>query len=61
MAALRRFVDEVLNLGHYGTMADVIHPDYRYYGPDGSRIQGRTGFVTSSASSDRGSPTSPHT
>lgn len=44
LVVLRRFIDEVLNSGHYEALADLIHPDYRYYGPDGTEIQGPEGL-----------------
>jgi len=44
LAVLRRFVDEILNHGRFEVMAELVHPDYRYYGPDGSEISGRDGL-----------------
>lgn len=39
-AVVRRFVDEVLNRGHFDVLAEIVHPDYRYEGPDGTRLAG---------------------
>ena len=44
VAVLRRFVDEILNHGRFDVMAELVHPDYRYFGPDGSQITGRDGL-----------------
>lgn len=44
LAVLRRFVDEILNNGRFEVMAELIHADYRYYGPDGGQISGRDGL-----------------
>jgi steroid delta-isomerase-like uncharacterized protein len=41
---LRRFVDEVLNHGRFEVMTELVHRDYRYYGPDGGQITGRDGL-----------------
>ena len=39
-AVVRRFVDDVLNHGRFGALAEIIHPDYRYVGPDGAQLHG---------------------
>lgn len=39
-AVVRRFVDDVLNHGRFGALAEIIHPDYRYEGPDGAQLHG---------------------
>lgn len=39
-AVVRRFVDDVLNQGRFDDLVDIIHPHYRYEGPDGSRLDG---------------------
>lgn len=39
-AIVRRFVDDVLNQGRLDALADLIHPDYRYEGPDGAVLHG---------------------
>lgn len=44
LAVLRRFVDDVLNRGRFEVMTELVHPDYRYYGPDGGQITGRDGL-----------------
>ena len=44
LVVLRRFVDEILNQGRFEVMAELVHPDYRYYGPDGGQISGREGL-----------------
>lgn len=44
LAVFRRFVDDILNHGRFETMAELVHPDYRYHGPDGGRIAGRDGL-----------------
>lgn len=31
---VRRFVDEVINQGNYSVLDDIVHPNYRYHGPD---------------------------
>ncbi len=38
---VRRFIEEILNRGRFELIADLIHPDYRYYGPDGTQLVGR--------------------
>lgn len=43
-AVLRRFVGEVISQGRYETLPDLIHLDYRYYGPDGGEIRGQEGL-----------------
>lgn len=40
-AIVRRFVTEVINEGRHETIADVIHPGYRYHGPDGEVVDGQ--------------------
>lgn len=40
-AIVRRFVEDVLNRGRRDALADIIHPDYRYEGPDGTRLHGQ--------------------
>ncbi len=44
LTVLRRFVDEILNNGRFEVIAELVHPDYRYYGPGGDRIAGRDGL-----------------
>lgn len=39
-AVVRRFVDDVLNHGRFDALAEIIHPDYRYEGPDGAQLHG---------------------
>lgn len=43
VAVVRRFVAEVINAGRHETVHDVIHPGYRYHGPDGEVTEGREG------------------
>ncbi len=43
-AVVRRFVDDVLNHGRLGALAEIVHPDYRYIGPDGARLEGLDGL-----------------
>lgn len=40
-AIARRFVTEVINAGRHETIPDIIHPGYRYHGPDGEVAEGR--------------------
>lgn len=37
---VRRFVDDVLNHGRLDALTEIIHPDYRYEGPDGAQLHG---------------------
>lgn len=37
---VRRFVDDVLNRGRYEALTEIIHPNYRYEGPDGAQLNG---------------------
>jgi len=37
---VRRFVDDVLNQGRFDELTQIIHPDYRYEGPDGAQLHG---------------------
>jgi steroid delta-isomerase-like uncharacterized protein len=37
---VRRFVDDVLNHGRFDALTEIIHPDYRYEGPDGAQLHG---------------------
>lgn len=37
---VRRFVDEVLNHGRFDGLTEIIHPNYRYEGPDGAQLHG---------------------
>jgi steroid delta-isomerase-like uncharacterized protein len=39
-AVVRRFVDDILNHGRYDALADIVHPDYCYEGPDGAQLHG---------------------
>ena len=39
-AVVRRFVDDVLNQGRFDVLAEIIHPGYRYEGPDGAKLHG---------------------
>ncbi|MDH3306405.1 MAG: ester cyclase [Acidimicrobiia bacterium] len=39
-AVVRRFVADVLNRGRFDVLAEVVHPDYHYEGPDGVRLHG---------------------
>lgn len=41
LAIARRFVDEILNRGHIELIADLVHDDYRYIGPDGTKLVGQ--------------------
>ncbi len=49
LAVLRRFVDEILNQGHFAGLDELIHDDYRDDGPDGDQISGRDGLHELSA------------
>lgn len=40
LAVVRRFVEEVLNEGRVDVLGDLVHPEYRYVGPDGSELRG---------------------
>lgn len=40
-AIVRRFVTEVINEARRETIADIIHPGYRYHGPDGEVVDGQ--------------------
>lgn len=40
VAVIRRFVDEILNRGRFDAIADIVHADYRYEGPDGVPLHG---------------------
>ncbi|MEZ5239734.1 MAG: ester cyclase [Microthrixaceae bacterium] len=40
LTVARRFVEEVLNEGRFEVLGDIVHPEYRYEGPDGSRLKG---------------------
>ncbi len=40
---VKRFVSEVVNQGRVKTIAEVIHPRYRYHGPGGVEAEGRAG------------------
>lgn len=44
LAVFRRFVDDILNHGRFEAIAELVHPGYRYYGPDGGQIAGRDGL-----------------
>ena len=44
LTLVRRFVAEVLNQGRFEALTELVHPDYRYHGPDGSEIAGREGL-----------------
>jgi steroid delta-isomerase-like uncharacterized protein len=44
LAVFRRFVDDILNHGRFEAMTELVHPDYRYHGPDGGQIAGRDGL-----------------
>jgi len=37
---VRRFVDDVLNHGRFDALTEIIHPNYRYEGPDGAQLHG---------------------
>jgi steroid delta-isomerase-like uncharacterized protein len=37
---VRRFVDDVLNHGRFEALVEIIHPNYRYEGPDGAQLHG---------------------
>lgn len=39
-AVVRRFIDEILNRGRFELIPELIHPEYRYHGPDGSELHG---------------------
>lgn len=41
LAVARRFIDEILNQGRFERIADLIHDDYRYIGPDGTEDIGQ--------------------
>lgn len=41
--AVKRLVDEVVNQGRYETIAEVVHPSYRYHGPGGVEAEGPGG------------------
>ena len=36
----RRFVDDILNHGRFDVLAEIVHPNYRYEGPDGTQLHG---------------------
>lgn len=40
-AIVRRFIDEILNQGRFELIPELIHPEYRYIGPDGTELLGR--------------------
>lgn len=40
-AVVSQFIEEILNRGRFELIADLIHPDYRYVGPDGTVLLGR--------------------
>ena len=46
IAIARRFIDEILNRGRFELLADLVHDDYRYIGPDGTELVGRAGPIT---------------
>lgn len=39
-AVVRRFVDDILNQGRFDELDEIVHPDYRYEGPDGAQLHG---------------------
>ena len=39
-AIVRRFVDDILNQGRFDALDEIVHPDYRYEGPDGAQLHG---------------------
>lgn len=39
-ALVRRFVDEIVNRGRFDVLSEIVHPEYRYVGPDGTRLDG---------------------
>jgi steroid delta-isomerase-like uncharacterized protein len=39
-AVVRRFVDDILNHGRFDALDEIVHPDYRYEGPDGAQLHG---------------------
>lgn len=39
-AVVRRFVDDILNHGRFDALDEIVHPDYRYEGPDGAQLYG---------------------
>ncbi len=41
---LRRFVDEVVNRGEFGSLEELVHDDYVYRSP-GEEIRGRDGLA----------------
>ena len=40
---VKRFVSQVINQGRVATIAEIIHPRYRYHGPGGVEAEGRAG------------------
>lgn len=40
ITVVRRFVDEILNAGRFDLLTEIVHPDYRYEGPGGERLDG---------------------
>lgn len=40
LAIVRRFVEEVLNEGRFEVLSEIVHPRYRYEGPDGVELNG---------------------
>jgi len=41
---VKRFIDEVVNQGHVETIAEIVHPRYRYHGPGGIEAEGHAGI-----------------
>lgn len=39
-AVIHRLVDEIINDGRFDLLTEIVHPDYRYEGPDGERLDG---------------------
>ena len=39
-AVVRRFIHEILNGGRFDLLDELVVPDYRYHGPDGSELVG---------------------
>ena len=39
-AVVRRFIDRILNGGHFDELDQLIRRDYRYHGPDGAVLEG---------------------
>jgi len=41
-----RTANELVNEGRFDLVGEILHPDYRYYGPVGLRAEGPDGYVS---------------